>query len=66
LLPPLLEGLLPFLGFVPLGFLHRDSSPERLHRPGDTSGKHVATLSRTRRVYVAWSQEQHGHIVMPG
>src|SRR5215467_6154157 len=51
LLPPL-EGLLPFLGFVPLGFLHRDSSPARLHRPGDTSGEHVATLSRTRRVYL--------------
>jgi hypothetical protein len=66
LLPPLLEGLLPFLGFVTLGFLHRVSSPERLHRPGDTSGEHVATLSRTRRVYVAWSQEQHGHSIMHG
>src|ERR1044072_5151207 len=53
LLPPLLEGLLPFLGFVTLGFLHRDSSPERLHRPSDTSDEHVATLSRTRRVYLA-------------
>jgi len=58
--------LLPFLGFVPLGFLHRASSPARLHRPGDASGEHVATLSRTQRVYLAWSQEQHGHIVMHG
>src|SRR5712691_7868059 len=66
LLPPSLEGLLPFLGFVPLGFLHRDTSPERLHRPCDASGEHVATRSRTRRVCVAWSQEQHGQIVMPG
>src|SRR5215813_6487001 len=65
LLPPL-EGLLPFLGFVPLGFLHHATSPTRLHRPGDTSGEHVVTLSRTRRVYLAWSQEQHGHSVMPG
>src|ERR1700704_2829584 len=65
-LPPPLEGLLPFLGFIPLGFLHRDSSPERLHRHGDTSGEHVVTLSRTRRVSLAWSQEQHGHIVMYG
>jgi len=66
LLPPPLEGLLPFLGFVPLGFLHRDTSPERLHCPCDASGEHVATLCRTQRVYVAWSQEQHGHSVMPG
>jgi hypothetical protein len=65
LLPPL-EGLLPFLGFVPLGFLHRATSPARFHRPGDASGEHVATLSWTRRVCVAWSQEQHGHIVMQG
>src|SRR5207247_10432866 len=65
-LPPPLEGLLPFLGFVTLGFLHRDTSPERLHRPCDTSGEHVATLSRTRRVCLAWSQEQHRHIVLTG
>ena len=66
LLPPPLEGLLPFLGFITLGFLHRDTSPERLQRPCDASGEHAATLSRTQRVYVAWSQEQHEHSVMPG
>src|SRR5215831_20015277 len=66
LLPPLLEGLLPFLGFVTLGFLHRDPSPERLHRPCDAYGEHVATLSRTRRVCMARSQEQHRHCVMYG
>jgi hypothetical protein len=66
LLPPSLEGLLPFLGFVPLGFLHRAASPARLHRPGDASGEHGATLSWTRRVPLAWSQEQHGYSVMHG
>jgi hypothetical protein len=44
LLPPPLKGLLSFLGFVTLGFLHRDPSPARLHRPGDTSGEHVWTF----------------------
>src|SRR5215831_17978564 len=64
LLPPTLKGLLPFLGFVTLGFLHRDPSPARLYRPCDASGEHIATLSRTRRVCLARSQEQHGHSVM--
>src|SRR2546428_14145019 len=59
LLPPTLEGLLPFLGFVALGFLHRDPSPARRHRPCDASGVHVAVslhLPRSwQRLVVSWS-----------